>query len=164
MKIAAARSFTRRLHLSVAGGAAALCFVTVANAQTPPAPIRVDECLFTPGQPAATFYGYWGRPIQQFPESPTLLIKYANTSPKTATQIQFGLAVYGRLVGEVRDVGTFTTGAEIKHTFALDPNTTTLGSGLYTCIPLVVHYQDGSVWKHARPGAPAAQPVYPPAH
>jgi len=151
-----------RSYLFGLGGiAVALGLVAGARAQTPASPIRVDECLFSPGQPAATFYGYWGRPIQQFPENPTLLIKYANIAPKTAKQIQFGLAVNGQLVAEVRDVGTFSTGAEIRHTFALDPNTTTRGSGLYHCVPLVVHFTDGSIWKRPRPGAPAAQPIYP---
>jgi hypothetical protein len=99
--------------------------------------------------------GFWGDPYgrayYQPPVSstlPQLGIDYKNISPKTMTTIEFGLVANGRLVAEVRDVGTFTTGAEIKHTFALNPNVFPLQTGLPQCVPLHIVFADGSKWRN----------------
>ena len=46
----------------------------------------------------------------------------SNATSVVMKDIEFGLVVRGTLVAEVRDVGTFSPGAEIKHEFGLSPN------------------------------------------
>ncbi|MGH7727571.1 MAG: hypothetical protein ACREM2_02100 [Vulcanimicrobiaceae bacterium] len=128
-------------------------------------PIRVQRCepqrggvAFAPGftpvyYPARPFffdpYGrrYYERPVST--RAPSLSIDYRNVSSKTVKAIEFGLVARGELVAEVRDVGTFTTDAEIKHVFGLDPNVFPLQTAFSQCIPLRVEYEDGQVWKRA---------------
>ncbi len=89
--------------------------------------------------------------------APTLGIDYVNTSAQTAKMVDFGLVARGDLVAEVRDVGTFTTGAEIKHEFGLSPNVFPISTGLPRCIPLLVEFTDGRVWENPhRPHAARA--------
>ncbi len=91
------------------------------------------------------------------PAAPSLGISYTNTSPKTATTVVFGLIARGDLVAEVRDVGTFTTGAPIKHEFGLSPNVFPISTGLPRCVPLLVTFSDGTAWRNPhRPRAAGA--------
>ena len=64
------------------------------------------------------------------------------------TDIEFGLVANGRLVAEVRDVGTFSPGAEIKHQFGLNPNVFPLQTALSRCVPLRIIFADGTTWKN----------------
>jgi hypothetical protein len=80
--------------------------------------------------------------------SPQLAIDYTNLTDKTMQSIEFGLMANGMLRAEVRDVGTFSPNVEIKHTFALDPNVFPLQTALSECVPLRIHYADGSKWKN----------------
>jgi hypothetical protein len=105
--------------------------------------------------PVAWGGGFWGDPygarFYQPPvttTSPQLAIHYKNISPKTMTTIDFGLVANGVLVAEVRDVGTFTPHAEIKHRFALNPNVFPLRTGLPQCVPLHIVFSDGSKWRN----------------
>ncbi|HTJ25385.1 MAG TPA: hypothetical protein VMA36_04385 [Candidatus Limnocylindria bacterium] len=130
------------------------------------APVRVNRCEpqpgytyvsgFSPGYYPARPY-YWGDPYghlyHQYPFSasvqttnPTLAIDYVNTTPKALREIEVGLVARGILVAEVRDVGTFSHGAEIKHVFGLHPNVYPLGTSITQCVPLRATYQDGTVW------------------
>lgn len=80
--------------------------------------------------------------------APTLGINYVNTSPQTAKSVEFGLVARGHLVAEVRDIGTFTTGAEIKHEFGLNSNVFPISTGLPRCVPLLVQFANGTVWEN----------------
>jgi hypothetical protein len=98
---------------------------------------------------------YWnnvyGRRYYQPPvttTNPTLSIDYTNTAPKTATQVEFGLVARGTLIAEVRDAGTFSTGALIQHQFGLSHNVFPIGTGLPQCVPLKVQYADGTSWRN----------------
>ncbi|MBC5799247.1 MAG: hypothetical protein GIX03_11020 [Candidatus Eremiobacteraeota bacterium] len=135
-------------------------------------PIRVEKCDPRAGFRAAVYpagyvrgyypgypyywvdpYGfryYQPAPIAPAPAAPTLGIDYVNTSPQTAKAVDFGLIARGHVIAEVRDVGTFTTGARIQHEFGLSPNAFPIGTGLPQCVPLLVEYQDGKVWKNPR--------------
>ncbi len=135
-------------------------------------PIRVEKCDprsgFRPGAyPAGYVRGYYpGRPyywvdpygsryyqpalVAPAPAASTLGIDYVNTSPQTAKAVDFGLVARGHLVAEVRDVGSFTTGARIQHEFGLSRNVFPISTGLPECVPLLVEYQDGTVWKNPR--------------
>jgi hypothetical protein len=80
--------------------------------------------------------------------NPQLAIDYTNISPKTMKQIEFGLVVNGILRAEVKDVGTFSPNAEIKHKFGLSANVFPIQSGLPQCFPLRVTFADGAKWRN----------------
>ncbi|MBV8164771.1 MAG: hypothetical protein JOZ91_10945 [Candidatus Eremiobacteraeota bacterium] len=99
--------------------------------------------------------GYWGDPYgftaYQPPVTttmPQLGIDYVNISHKTMSEIEFGLVANGRLVAEVRDVGTFSPGAEIKHKFGVSANIFPLQTGLPQCVPLRIAFADGTHWRN----------------
>ena len=112
---------------------------------------------FTPGfYPVSPFYwddpygySYLQPPLRSTTTSGTLSIDYTNVTHKVMKTIDFGLVANGRLVAEVRDVGTFSPNAEIKHQFGLDPNVFPLRTALSQCVPLHVIYADGSSWTNA---------------
>jgi len=62
--------------------------------------------------------------------------------------IEFGLVANGVLRAEVRDVGTFSPGAEIKHSFGISANVFPIQTGLPQCIPLRITFADGSKWRN----------------
>lgn len=93
-------------------------------------------------------YRYYQPPVRT--GSPTLNIDYHNATSKTMKQIEFGLVANGNLVAEVKDVGTFSPGAEIKHEFGLSPNVFPLSTSLAKCIPLKVTFDDGSKWRNPK--------------
>lgn len=152
--------------------AASLVFAALTaagNAVTSNSPVKVNSCTveagtthvsgFTTGYyPAAGPY-YWRDPYgyryHQFPSSvnttvhttnPSLNISYVNVTPETLKEIEFGLIARGELIAEVRDVGTFSQGAEIKHRFGLDPNVFPTGTGRPQCIALRATSESGKVW------------------
>jgi hypothetical protein len=108
---------------------------------------------FTPAFYAGPRYRWtdvYGYPYLQPPIQPSgsLAIDYVNATSNTMTKIDFGLVANGRLVAEVRDVGTFSPGAEIQHTFGISPNAFPLGTALARCVPLRVTYKDGTIWRN----------------
>ena len=136
-----------------------------APAQTIHHPLHVTNCHPQQGQvyaPAYVGYApgfypgypyYWGDvygarfyqpPIST--SNPTLSIDYSNATSQVMSSIEFGLIARGELVAEVRDVGTFSPGAEIKHRFGLSPNVFPLQTSLVECVPLRIHFQDGTKW------------------
>lgn len=139
---------------------------------TTPHPIQVSACNpernvsynwagYTPGYFPGPYYGgfyrgYWGYPSVYGPtyyqapvqNDPTLGIDYVNVTNVVMKQIEFGLIVKGVLVAEVKDVGTFSPGAEIKHKFGLNPNVFPLQTSYAKCVPLKISFEDGSHWKN----------------
>jgi hypothetical protein len=134
-------------------------------------PIQVSACQaernvtttynwagYTPGfYPGYAYGGYWGWPSVYGPsyyqpayasESPTLGIDYMNVTHAVMKQIEFGLIVKGSLVAEVKDVGTFSPGAEIKHKFGVSSNIFPLQTSFQKCVPLKITFEDGSKWKN----------------
>jgi hypothetical protein len=77
-------------------------------------------------------------------ETPIVAIDYTNQTQKPIKQIDFGIVSNGKLAAEVRDVGTFAPGVEIKHEFGL----TSLPSGTSRCIPLQASFADGTTWRN----------------
>ena len=99
--------------------------------------------------------GYWGDPyglqVYQPPittTSPQLAIHYTNVSSKVMKSIEFGLTANGTLLAEVKDVGTFSPGVEIKHTFGISQNVFPLRTGLPRCPPLRITFADGTKWRN----------------
>jgi hypothetical protein len=128
-------------------------------------PINVSNCnpqrTIVYGAYPPAFYPvgvgpYWGWPsvygpmYYQYPVAgnPTLSIDYTNNTRIVMKTIEFGLVVRGNLLAEVRDVGTFSPGAEIKHSFGLNPNVFPIQSGFPQCVPLKIAFEDGSMWKN----------------
>ena len=103
--------------------------------------------------------GYWGWPdvygasFYQPPvttANPQLGIDYVNVAHKTMHMIEFGLIANGILRAEVRDVGTFSPGAEIKHSFGISANVFPIQTGLPQCVPLHITFEDGSKWRNPK--------------
>ena len=94
-------------------------------------------------------YPYYQRPLA-VNQSGSLSIDYVNVTPVVMRTIEFGLVANGKLVAEVRDVGTFSPGIEIKHQFGLDPNVFPLRTALAQCVPLRVTYSDHATWVNPR--------------
>ncbi len=90
-------------------------------------------------------YSYYQYPVQN---NPTLGIDYHNATNVVMKDIEFGLVVRGELVAEVRDVGTFSPGAEIKHEFGLNPNVFPIQTSYAQCVPLKITFADGTKWKN----------------
>jgi hypothetical protein len=129
-------------------------------------PIKVNTCnpqrnvYMAPGfAPAYYPYGggpYWGWPsvygpmYYQYPVAghPTLGIDYVNATDVVMKDIEFGLIVHGNLVAEVRDVGTFSPGVEIKHEFGVSPNIFPIQTSFAQCVPLKITFSDGTKWKN----------------
>ena len=96
--------------------------------------------------PSVYGYSYYQPPVRT--QNPTLSIEYRNVDDKPMKQIEFGLVANGNLVAEVRDVGTFSPGADIKHQFGLSPNVFPLSTALARCVPLKITYEDGTKWRN----------------
>ncbi|MGZ3499071.1 MAG: hypothetical protein ACXWNK_14605 [Vulcanimicrobiaceae bacterium] len=113
--------------------------------------------------------GYWGdvygARFYQPPvttTNPQLGIDYVNVSDKPMKSIEFGLIANGRLVAEVRDVGTFSPNAEIKHKFGISPNVFPIHTGLPQCVPLRITFEDGTKWRNPRLPPPNHEIYYNP--
>ena len=143
-------------------------------------PIKVNGCH--PKAPSTTWVGtgyvpayypnrygpYWGWPSVYGPSyysaapvtsNPSLGIDYVNATNVVMKDIEFGLIARGELVAEVRDVGTFSPGAEIKHEFGVSRNVFPLSTGLAECVPLRITFVDGTKWRN--PHLPALrQSIY----
>jgi hypothetical protein len=148
----------------------AFALAVPAAAQTAPhGPVHVSRCdpQHNPGSPGGYtgyvggYYPYSGRYgwrdpygslYYQPPVSPsgTLYIDYRNVTQTTMKTIVFGLVARGHLVAEVRDVGTFSPNAEIRHKFGISPNVFPIGTGLPVCALLFIEYENGTTWKNPR--------------
>ncbi len=93
-------------------------------------------------------YRYYQPPVRT--SAPSLAIDYTNATDKTMKEIEFGLVANGNLVAEVKDVGTFSPGAEIKHEFGISHDVFPLRTALSRCVPLRVTYEDGTKWRNPR--------------
>jgi hypothetical protein len=91
-------------------------------------------------------YRYFQPPVA--PSNPELSIDYSNATATVITKIEFGLIANGRLVAEVRDVGTFSPNVEIKHTFGISRNVFPLGTGMPQCVALTATFAGGKVWRN----------------
>jgi len=134
---------------------------------TMPHPIKVSTCNpnrnvyqstgYAPAYYPVTAGPYWGWPsvypgytYYSYPVQgePTLSIDYSNATSVVMSDIEFGLIAHGNLVAEVRDKGTFSPGAEIKHQFGISQNVFPLGTSMVECVPLKITFADGSKWKN----------------
>jgi hypothetical protein len=165
VRIASAAAFA----VAIAGTVRLSAAQAAASAPGPAHLIRVNRCDPQRTVGSAVVYGgygpayypagpfYWRDPYGFRYAQPaivsdngTLYLDYVNVAHDVMKTIDFGLVANGRLVAEVRDVGTFSPGAEIKHSFGLSPNVFPLQTGLPRCVPLHIVYADGSTWRNPR--------------
>lgn len=147
---------------------AMISFAIVNAAQTHGSIVKVNRCDAQENLRTASYGNYvsgyypahgrytwndpYGRRYYQAPiptsttSSPELAIDFVNTASKPIKDIDFALVAKGYVVAEVRDVGTFSPGTEIKHRFGLNPNVFPLGTGLAQCVPLRASFADGTAW------------------
>jgi hypothetical protein len=164
LTLAQACAFAVSLTAAVATDAATM--------QSGPSLIKVNRCdpQHNPGTPGGYAYGpgytpgyypggrysfnpgYYDRRYYQPPVSSSaeLAIDFVNLSPHTMKTIDFGLVANGKLVALVRDEGTFSQGAEIKHKFGISPNVFPISTGLPVCAPLHIVYQNGTTWTNPK--------------
>jgi len=138
------------------------------NAAPAKAPIKVNRCdaEFHQGSPGGYSYAaytpayypyagrgyYWNDPYRrsyyQAPIQPsgTLYIDWVNTSPDEIKVVDFALVARSVTVAEVRDAGSFTQHAEIKHKFGVSPNIFPLGTSKPACAVTYVEYANGAKW------------------
>ena len=152
-----------RLPQALAVIACALMVPVAAAAATPAAaPVTVSKCESAPhpfdpstGYVTATqadqgalvpdAYGH------DFPKTskganPVLGIDFTNTTNKAISLVDFAYIGDGKMVTEVRDVGSFGPGIEIKHEFMIAlEKFPTLSQ---RCVPLQVRFVDGTMWKN----------------
>jgi hypothetical protein len=88
---------------------------------------------------------YYQYPVEH---NPTLAIDYVNVTSEVMKEIEFGLVVHGNMVAEVKDVGTFSPGAEIKHEFGVSRNIFPIQTSYAQCVPLKITFADGTRWKN----------------
>lgn len=158
-------SATSGMSMSAAAAPAHPVHVSVCNPQPP---TTQTTAFYAPGYYPGPRY-YWndvyGMRYYQptvTTSSPTLQIDYKNATHKTMSEIEFGLIARGALVAEVKDVGKFSPGIEIKHSFGLSPNVFPLSTGLAQCVPLRIAFADGTKWRN--PHLPALRhSIYGPA-
>jgi hypothetical protein len=88
--------------------------------------------------------------------SPTgmLYIDFVNVTSSEIKTVEFALVAQGHTVAEVRDVGKFSHGAEIRHEYGVSPDVFPLGTPTPTCVATYVEYADGATWKN--PNLPPA--------
>ena len=114
-----------------------------------PGPIRVHACVPQSSVAPQSIHGLYGRTYVQ-PGMPTsVMVHYTNDGELAAKTIEFGLVVDGRIRSELRDVGSFARGAEIRHSLGVNRDVA-LGTAVH-CLPLRVVYSDGSIWKNPAP-------------
>jgi hypothetical protein len=153
----------------------ALAFVGAAGQTVQAAPVKVNRCdaKHNPGSmggPAYVGYTrgyypgspyYWRDPYRMSYYQPAvspsaaLYIDFVNATPNVMSVIDFGLVARGHLIAEVRDVGTFSPGVEIKHEFGVNPNVFPLGTALPECPALYIEFANGTKWTN--PHLPAME-------
>ncbi len=97
----------------------------------------------------------YGHPFQQphiGPKTPILAIDYTNATSKPMKSIDFGLVSSGKLLTEVRDVGSFSPGTEIKREFGVSE--AALSATSPQCVPLRITYTDGTTWRNPKLPSP----------
>lgn len=92
----------------------------------------------------------YGTMFYQYPigRNPTLSVDYVNATNLTMKDVEFGLVAGGSVVAGVRDLGTFSPGAEIKHVFGINPSVFPAAAGTSRCVPLRITFADGTKWKN----------------
>ncbi len=117
-----------------------------ASAQTQPIAIRTCSVLQYQSAVGRPFWYPW--PARTFGSIYTdgIQISYVNQTQKTASRVAF-LVNYRGDVEHVVDVGTFSPGATINHTFGQFSGLAYLGSRPNGCRVAAIRFTDGTAWR-----------------
>ena len=134
----------------------------VTAAQTP-APVTISSCTVlraAPVRPAnpGYWYPYYGNlamPRQSVPITDGLAIAYRNVGAVVADRIAFDVNYRGQR-DKIVDVGKFSPGITIDHSFGNFEGLAYLGQTPNSCRVVAVRFVDGHVW-HAARGRPQAR-------
>lgn len=117
-------------------------------AAQPAAPIRIQKCSIIRYARARPYYfGTWGAGV---PVTDGIELQYVNTSAKTADRVAFAVDYRGD-VERIIDVGTFSPGAPIDHTFGTFSGQAYQGERPNRCTVARVRFSDGTTWSNGSP-------------
>ena len=135
--------------IKFAAVALSLVFVAVpfaASAQTSP-PIAITDCSVQQYHPVSGPFWYpWGPRVFGSIYTDGLRIAYVNKTQKVADRVAFVVNYRGD-VEHVVDVGTFSPGVTIDHSFGQFSGLAFLGSRPNVCRVAAVRYTDGTTWR-----------------
>jgi hypothetical protein len=156
------QALVRLLAASAAGFASFLSLPVTASAQIGPgAPVTINSCqpmlnTFMQPSPAPSFDGM---PLAT--TSSGIAIQFVNDANKTADLVNFAVNSNGQQF-VIRDVGTFSPGVSISHTYRTGAGQSFVLPQLIApnirCHVASVRFADGSVW---RPGQTTSAPPEP---
>jgi hypothetical protein len=114
-------------------------------------PVAITDCEVLQYIPVHA-HPFW-RPFGPYPVGSVytdgVQIKYVNHGPLTATRVAFRVDYRGD-VQRIIDVGTFSPGAPITHTFGQLTGDAWLGPKPNACRVVAVRFTDGTVWHAGR--------------
>ncbi|HTV93358.1 MAG TPA: hypothetical protein VMG98_11640 [Verrucomicrobiae bacterium] len=123
-----------------------------ARADSPNAPVQIQDCVSTPATEEFTFPGLEGAPVMTQLGTPAMvIIHYVNASSNPIATIDFGLVSGGKLTAMVRDVGTFAPQADVMHAFGINDRAVPAPGTPVSCVPLRIHYANGGSWTNPAP-------------
>jgi hypothetical protein len=127
-------------------------FAAAVIAQAAP-PVAINDCTVLQWQNAGT-YPYWNpyfyRPLaRSVPETDGIRISYVNRSNQVADRVAF-IVDYRGQVDRIVDVGTFSPGAVINHTFGNFSGYAYLGPRPNVCRVAAVRFRNGAIWRSPR--------------
>jgi hypothetical protein len=145
----------------IAAGAAVFVLTCgFAHPVSPPGgapPIAVKTCEITQNltnqRPFRPWYGWRYPDSGPAPTTSGLRIVFANQTNTPATQVGFRVSYRGDHEF-VHDVGTFSPGVAIDHSYSVFVDYAYLGSRPNACVPVFAQFSDGSTWR----AAPATRP------
>ncbi len=111
----------------------------------PTAPILVRIC-----KPNPPTYNRFGAIVNR----PSLTVEFVDNRPVAATEVVFGLVARGALVARTKDVGTFSPGVAITHTYGISGQVFPLRTSFPRCTVLRAKFSDGIVWNNPHPPQP----------
>ena len=112
--------------------------------------LHINGCAAQPAYSTQTFTDYFGQQVIQYPTAAMLMVDFENFSSKPISSVEIAYLQDNKVAAVVRDQGSFAPHAAIMHAYSVTP--AKLGSGAsMSCVPLRVHYQDGSVWNNPDP-------------
>lgn len=111
------------------------------------APVSIHSCTVTQWQNvhARPYWNPWGPARYGSPIVDGIGISYVNTSHRTADRVAF-LVNYRGDVQHIVDLGTFSPGATITHSFGNFSGDAFIGSRPNSCIVRAVRFTDGTAW------------------
>ena len=102
-------------------------------------PVEVTSC-----QPNPPTYNRYGR----MSSHGSLTVQFVDHRPVAATEVSFGLLARGVMVARVKDVGTFSPGVQVRHSYTISNQVFPLGTSFARCVPLRAKFSDGVLWQN----------------